>query len=102
MALSRAIRAPGDQVLAPERSMLPRACIPLQHDFFGRLGRIQIDVAEKLVAIADMESRLSVFEKLLTQPIRGAHHRFVATVNRMLGLRDKIPLTISTAIAGGL
>src|SRR5437588_59603 len=46
-----------DLVDAPEGAVFPRSVIPLQHDFGGRVGWIEINVSDQVVATVHGECR---------------------------------------------
>ena len=85
-------RAEGNQVLAPVGPMLPRAVVELQHDLLGRIRRIEIDVGEQLVALADLASAgLASGEEVLAQARRPCGATTCSPlIDRVIGLRRRI------------
>src|SRR5262249_12704390 len=97
--LRRLVRAELNQILAPERPVLPVAAAPLQHDLARRLLRVDVYVSEEHVALADEQAGAGVGEEMLTLALRGALMGLFAAEDRVIGLRHEVPFAIFAAIA---
>src|SRR5688572_22123808 len=87
--------AKGDQVVAPIRAMLPGAVVPLEHDRFRRIARIEIDIGEELVPLANTQRRLSAVEEVLAHTLGGARAGSLAAVGGQLRLADELPWRVT-------
>jgi len=56
-----------DLVSSPERAMVPRAVVPLKHQFRRRVLRIEIDIGEKIIARLHIERFDSPTEIVLVE-----------------------------------
>src|SRR5260370_723368 len=61
-SLGRGVRSERNHIVAPISAMLPGPGVPLKHNLLGRLGRVQVNVAEELVAFTNAESGLGIFK----------------------------------------
>src|SRR6185369_5007442 len=64
-ALGGVVPAEGDQVLTPVGAVLPGVAVPLEHDLPRRLGRVEVDVGEQLVALADHQPGVRLLDPVL-------------------------------------
>ena len=64
------VRAPIDQVLPPVGPVLPLSGVPLQHDLLGGIVRVEVDVGEQLVILADPQAGGRLLEKVLAASLR--------------------------------
>ena len=66
-AFGRAVLAEVDEVLAPVRPMLPAVGVELEHQLLGRVDRVEEDMGEQDVALADLQGLRGLGELLLGQ-----------------------------------
>jgi len=75
-AAGRFVGAEFDLVGAPVGAVIPAAVVELQHDRFGRIGRVEKHVGHQLVAVTDQQRVAGGGEKVLAQarggPLAGA------------------------------
>src|SRR3954466_8236077 len=71
--------------------MIPILRLELQHDGFGWILGIEVDVGEELGALADRQSGRRPIEEMLAQSLRPAPNRFCSFENGMLRFAYEFP-----------
>ncbi len=105
MALDGVVAAPADFVGAPIGAVQPVARIPLQHDFLGRIFRIEVDIGEQDIITSHAQVAIGTAYNVLTKSGCREFDRLLAGVHRTFIFADKLPgqfeLLVASLRAGG-
>src|SRR4051812_46207888 len=78
--------------------MLPTIGIPLQHDLLWRILWIEVGVSKKCISHSYRQSRVGLFDEMLTQASCRSSVRKTAAINTRRRRRDKLPAPVVTAV----